>query len=273
VLHVIFAVVVGFICFRLVDVVADLLYKLTERSDSSLNNMIVPIVTTALRMTVVILVVLEIATAISDQPPSAVLAGLGAGGLAIGLAAQETIKNLFGSVMIFADRPFELGERIVVDGHDGPVESVGFRSTRIRTLQGHLVTVPNGEMANKTIQNIGKRSFIRKTMNIRIASDTPPEKIKRALDILRELLDDHEGMQEELPPRVFLEDFLESAINLRAIYWYHPPDYWEFCAFGERLNMLVVEQFLAAEVRFAIPTQQIILKHDLDQFTNVDAKD
>ena len=108
--------------FRLVDVVVELLRQLAERTGSTLNNMLVPIVSTSMRVTVVVLVMLEIFTAVSDQPPSTVIAGLGAGGLALGLAAQDTIKNFFGSLMIYADRPFELGERIVVDGHDGPVE-------------------------------------------------------------------------------------------------------------------------------------------------------
>ncbi len=171
--------------------------------------------------------------------------------MAIGLAAQDTIKNFFGSMMIYADRPFELGDRIVIDGHDGPVESVGFRSTRIRTLDGHLVAVPNGEMAYKTIHNIGKRPYIRRIMNIRVAYDTPPEQVRKALAILRELLTDHEGMEEKYPPRVFLHDFLETAINIRAVYWYHPPAYWDFCDYGERLNLEIVERFGAAGIRFA----------------------
>ena len=137
-------------------------------------------------------------TALSDKPPSSVIAGLGVSGLALGLAAQDTLKNFFGSVMIFADRPFELGDRIVVDGHDGPVESVGFRSTRIRTLDGHLVTVPNGEIAHRTIHNIGKRPYIRRVMNVRIAYDTPPEKLERALAIIADALKDHEGMNPEI---------------------------------------------------------------------------
>ncbi len=207
---------IGYISFRLVDVAVEMLREFAKRTGSTLNDMLVPIVSTSLRLTILVLVALEIATSISEQPPSAVIAGLGAGGLAIGLAAQDTIKNFFGSLMIYADRPFELGERIVIDGHDGPVEGVGFRSTRIRTLDGHLVTVPNGEMAYKTIQNIGKRPYIRRVMNIRVAYDTAPEQMQRALEVVRELLDGHEGMQEELPPRVFLHDFLDTAINLRA---------------------------------------------------------
>lgn len=260
VIHVIFSLLIGYIFFRTVDVLVEFLRQVAVKSGSTLNDMLVPIVSTSLRLTVIVLVLLEIMTAISDKPPSTVIAGLGAGGLAIGLAAQDTIKNFFGSVMIYADRPFELGDRIVIDGHDGPVEAVGFRSTRIRTLDGHLVTVPNGEMAYKTIHNIGKRPFIRRIINIRVAYDTPPEKVRTALSVLRELLADHEGMEENFPPRVFLHDFLETAINIRAIYWYHPPAYWDFCDFSERLNLEIVERFQAAGIQFALPAQRLFLE-------------
>jgi MscS family membrane protein len=261
-IRVIFAVVIGYILFRLVDVAVELLRGLAKRSGSTLNDMLVPIVSTSLRLTIIVMVCLEIATTISDKPPSAVLAGLGAGGLAIGLAAQDTIKNFFGSLMIYADRPFELGERIVIDGFDGPVEAVGFRSTRIRTLDGHVVTVPNGELAYKTIQNIGKRPYIRRVMNLRLASNTSPELVQRALDILRDLLDGHEGYREELPPRVFLHDFMETAINVRAIYWYHPPEYWDYCDYSERLNLEVVNRFTTEGIRFALPSQRLFLSQE-----------
>ena len=265
VIHVVFALLIGYILFRMVDVIVEFLRQVAVKSGSTLNDMLVPIVSTSLRLTVIVLVLLEIATAISDQPPSSVIAGLGAGGLAIGLAAQDTIKNFFGSMMIYADRPFELGDRIIIDGHDGPVESVGFRSTRIRTLDGHLVTVPNGEMAYKTIHNVGKRPYIRRIMNIRVAYDTSPEKVRTALTILREVLANHEGMKEDFPPRVFLHDFLETAINIRAIYWFHPPAYWDFCDFSERLNLEIVERFGAAGIRFALPAQRLFLESDSNQ--------
>ena len=260
IIHVIFALLIGYILFRMVDVIVEFLRQIAVKSGSTLNDMLVPLVSTSLRLTVIVLVVLEIMTAVSDQPPSTVIAGLGASGLAIGLAAQDTIKNFFGSVMIYADRPFELGDRIVIDGHDGPVEAVGFRSTRIRTLDGHLVTVPNGEMAYKTIHNIGKRPYIRRIMNIRIAYDTPPENVRTALAILREVLANHEGMEEDYPPRVFLHDFLEAAINIRAIYWFHPPAYWDYCDFSERLNLQIIERFESAGIRFALPAQRLFLE-------------
>jgi MscS family membrane protein len=262
IVRVLFTIVIAYAAYRLVDVVIEAIRDLTRRAGGTLNDMVVPVVGTTLRLLVVVLAFLEIVTYLSDKPPSSVIAGLGIGGLAIGLAAQDTLKNFLGSLAIFLDQPFELGDRIVVDGHDGPVEAVGFRSTRIRTLDGHLVVVPNGAMADKTIHNIGKRPFIRQKTNVRIAYDTPPEKIERALEIIRELLDKHEGMQESHPPRVFLNDFLETSINILIIYWYHPPAYWEFCAFHERFCLEFVKRFKAEGIRFALPAQTLYLAGD-----------
>jgi len=161
--------------------------------------------------------------------------------------------------MIFADRPFDVGDRVVVDGHDGPVEHVGLRSTRIRTLEGHLVTVPNGELANKTIHNIGKRPYIRKIMNVTITYDTPPEKVERAVEILREIFDQHEGMDENFPPRVYFNDFNADSLNIIVIFWYHPPAYWDFLDFCERVNLEIFRRYNAEGIDFAFPTQTLFL--------------
>ena len=117
-------------------------------------------------------------------------------------------------------------------------------------------------MANKTICNVGKRPYIRRIMNIRVSYDTPPEKVQRALEILRELLANHEGMQEEFPPRVFHHDFLDTAVNIRVIYWFHPPAYWDYCDFSERLNLQIAERFRADGIRFALPSQRLFLADD-----------
>jgi MscS family membrane protein len=265
IVRVLFTLVVAYAAYRLVDVVIEFIRVLTRRAGGSLNDMVVPVVSTSLRLTIFVLTFLEIATYLSDKPPSSVIAGLGIGGLAIGLGAQDTLKNFFGSVAIFLDRPFELGDRIQVDGHDGPVEYVGFRSSKIRTLDGHLVTVPNGEMAHKTIQNIGRRPFIRRVMDVRLAYDTPVERIERALAILRALVEKHEGRKSELPPRVFLHELEEAAVSVRVIYWYHPPDYWEYVAFGERFNLEIMRRFEAEGIRFALPAQTLFLAGDADR--------
>jgi len=210
-----------------------------------------------------------VAQVVSDKPVSSILAGLGIGGLAFALAAQDSLKHLFGSVVIFADRPFEVGDRLVVDGHDGPVEEVGFRSTRLRTLDGHLVTIPNGELVNKSIKNISKRPYIRRLCNFTITYDTPPDKVERAVAIIKELLDNHEGMHPDFPPRVYFNDFNSASLNLFVIYWYHPPAYWDFLAFGERFNLAVFRRFGEEGIDFAFPTQTLYLAGDEKRPLNI----
>ena len=253
---------VGYMLYWLVEVPSTWFARMAEKTESKLDNMLAPIVLKSLRVTVVLLVLVQIAQILSDKPITSVIAGLGIGGLAVALAAQDTIKNFFGSLVLFVDKPFELGDRIVIDGHDGPVEEVGFRSTKIRTLEGHLVTIPNGELANKTIQNIGKRPHIRRIVNITITYDTPAEKIERAIAIVKELLENHEGMHEDYPPRVYLSNLNADSLNIMAIYWYHPPNYWDYMTFTERFNKEVLRRYNEEGIDFAFPTQTMYLAGD-----------
>ena len=182
--------------------------------------------------------------------------------MAVALAAQDSIKNFFGSIVLLIEKPFEIGDRVVIDGHDGPVKSIGLRSTKIQTLDGHLVTVPNGELANKTIQNIGKRPYIRRITNLTITYDTAPEKVDRALDIVKELLDNHEGMKKDLPPRIYFNAFNADSLNIMVIYWYHPPNYWDFMAFSERFNKAIFQKFQDEGIDFAFPSQTVYMAGD-----------
>ncbi len=253
------ATAIGYAIYSLVDIIDHYLRQMSERTESRVDDVLAPLVGKSIRITVMILVVMNVVQQVSGKSITTILAGLGVGGLAIALAGQDTIKNFFGSVVILGDRPFEIGDRIVFDGHDGPVESVGFRSTRIRTLNGHLVTIPNSEMVNRTVQNIGRRPYIKRVANITITYDTPPAKVTRALEIVRAILHDHEGMNPDFPPRVYFSDFNDWALNLLMIYWYHPPEYWDYMAFTERVNMEILEQFNAEGIEFAFPSQSIYL--------------
>ncbi|MBW1667215.1 MAG: mechanosensitive ion channel family protein [Deltaproteobacteria bacterium] len=253
---------IGYMLYWLVDVPSAWLARMARKTESKLDDMVVPILRKSLRVTIVILVLVQIIQILSEKPITSVIAGLGIGGLAIALAAQDTIKNFFGSIVLFVDKPFEMGDRIVVEGHDGPVEEVGLRSTKIRTLDGHLITVPNADLANKTIQNIGRRPYIRRIADITITYDTPPEKVDRALEILKEILENHEGMKEDFPPRVYFNEFNADSLNIRVIYWYHPPNYWDFMAFSERFNKEVFRRFNEEGIEFAFPTQTLFLAGD-----------
>lgn len=259
---ILFVLCVTWILYCLVDVVDHWLQRMTNRTASTMDDMLAPLVRKSVRVTLVVLALLQVATMLSDKPLTSVVAGLGVGGLAVALAAQETVKNFFGSLVIFADKPFLLGDRVLVDGFDGAIEEVGFRSTRLRTLDGQLVTIPNGELANKSILNISKRPYIKRVFNVTITYDTPPEKVKRAIEILKEILHDHEGQYPEFPPQVYFNDFNDCSLNILVIYWFHPPDYWAALAFGEHVNIQILERFNSEGIEFAFPTRTLFLASD-----------
>jgi len=260
-LEVLLTISIALFAYYLVEVPSSWLNSQTEKTESKFDDMLVPVVRKSLRVTVVLFALVSIAQSLSDKPVSALLAGLGLGGLAFALAAQDTIKNLFGSLVIFTDKPFGLGDRINYDGHDGVIEEVGLRSTRLRRLDGHQVTIPNGELANKSIHNISKRPFIRRIFTLGVTYDTTPEKVSRAKEILENVLKDHEGMDPkgEMLPRVYFSDFSSSSLDFKCMYWYHPAAYWDYMKFSEWVNLEILRRFNEEGIEFAFPTQTIHL--------------
>jgi MscS family membrane protein len=198
-------------------------------------------------------------------PIFGVLAGVGVGGLAVALAAQDSLKNLLGSLMIFMDQPYKPGQRIVVQGYDGFVEEIGLRSTRLRLLSGAMATIPNETMARLEIENIGQRNLIRRNMKLSLHYETPVAKVEQAVSIVKDILEDHEGMLPKLPPRVFFTDFDDGTLNIFAAYWYSPPRRWKVLAFDESVNLEILRRFEAAEIKLAYPTSTTYLAQPNDQ--------
>lgn len=193
------------------------------------------------------------------------LTGLGVGGLALALAARPTIENLIGGFMILADRPYRVGQRIKVRGHDGRVQQIGIRSTKIQLLSGPQLTIPNEEMARAEIENVSRRQNIKRSENIAIRYNTPPEKVKKAVDIIRDILDDHEGMDPERPPRVYFTKFNPDSLNISIRYWYHPAERWKSRAFGQKVNLRIMEEFRKEGIKFAVPTTTTYLAQEDEQ--------
>ena len=248
--------------YGLLDVVDYELTKYAQREETGVDQTFVQMVRIFSRVIVIAVGAIYLLRVVSGKPMSTLLAGLGIGGLAIALASQDTLKNFFGSIVIMLDKPFRVGQRVVVEGNDGVVEEIGFRSTRVRTLTGHLVTVPNEKMASANIENIGHRPSIRRLSNITITYDTPLQKVEKAVNIIRNILDNHEGMHPDFPPRVYFNEFNDASLNILMIYWYHPPDYWAFVAFSERVNLQIMHEFEKEGIEFAFPTTTTYLAHD-----------
>jgi MscS family membrane protein len=193
------------------------------------------------------------------------LAGLGVGGLAVALAARPTLENLIGGFMILLDRPYRVGQRVMVKGYDGNVEKIGWRSTRIRLRAGPQVTIPNEEMARLDIENIDRRPFIRRLANITITYNTPPEKVERAIQIIKDILDNHEGMDPGAPPWIFFDEFNADSLNIVVYYWYHPPLLEKFYMFSEKFNLQIMRAFEKEGIAFAFPTTTTYLTQGGEQ--------
>ena len=248
--------------YRLIELLVYELSNFAQRKDNLLDQTFVQMMRMIARIVVVVFGAIYLIRAISGKPLSALLAGLGIGGLAVALAAQDTLKNFFGSIMIMLDKPFTVGQRVTFGGYDGTVEEIGFRSTRMRTLSGHVVTIPNEKIATDSVENIARRPSIRRLSNITVTYDTPLDKVQKAVEIIREILDNHEGMDPDFPPRVYFNEFNADSLNILMVYWYFPPDYWAYLDFSQRVNMEIMRRFEEEGIEFAFPTTTTYLAHD-----------
>ena len=210
------------------------------------------------------------------------VAGAGVSGLAVALAAQGALKNIFGGIELALDKPFNVGQRVKMSGYEGTVEEISLRSTKLRTMDGNQITIPNEQVANMDLENVGRRPHIRRRFSITLPYDTPVVNIHRAVDILQDILSVPESTaaqgkpsdirvgrlqseahpneainKQDYPPRVYFNALNADSLNILVTYWFHPPDRWRYYEHAHYINMLIVERFNDADIDFAFPSQTI----------------
>jgi len=262
VIKLLIALVVFWAVWRSISDLTRMIVWASSRTQSTLDDQMAALIRKVLRLFLLVVFVLYVVSEIFEQDIAGVLAGLGIIGLAVSLAAQDSLKNLFGSFTIFADRPFKLGEAVRFGGHFGAIQEIGFRSTKMRTFEGHLITIPNSQIVNEVVENVGARPHIRRWFTIGVTYDTPPEKLDEAVQILRSVLDGHEGSSPDFPPRVHFYEYGAFSLDILVVYYYHPNDWWAYVEFSERFNREVFERFNEAGIDFAFPTQTLHLAGD-----------
>ena len=265
------AVVFFWYLFNIVSTVELTLKKFIAKHDTPLTEQIVPIVRKTLRLFVAIVGFLFIMQDVFGRDIGSWLAGLGIAGLAVSLAAQDSLKNFFGSITLLLDRPYVVGQWITYQGFSGTVEAIGFRSTRLRMFDGTLVTVPNSDIVNGSVQNYSLRPYIRRQLNITLTYDTSPTKMREAVKIIKDLLNSpefrdnvHDAVNPEVfPPRVHFSDFNADSLNIQVFYYYRPAtDYWGYMAYTERFNLALMQAYEQAGIEFAYPTRTLYLAGD-----------
>lgn len=258
---VIVAVSITYMLLKFIDLVMSYWrQRARAEADRAFDEQLFPIIRKTLKVFVIVVAALVTLDNIGINVTAAI-ASLSIGGLAVGLAAQDTLGNLFGAVSVFVDKPFRIGDRVKLDNVDGIVESIGLRSTRVRNLDGHLITVPNKTMGNATITNITRRPNIKTVMNISITYDTPAEKVKRALAILSDIYKGH-AMTHDV--WISFDKFADSSLNILVIHWWNSTVYKDYLAGMQEMNLAIKERFDAEQISFAFPTRTLYVKQDSD---------
>ena len=249
-----------YVMLKLIDLALGLWRERAQAgSDRAFDNQLFPVISKSLKLFAVIVAVLVTASNLHINITGA-LASLSVGALAIGLAAQDTLANLFGAVAVFIDKPFRIGDEIRLEGVTGTVESIGLRSTRLRSPDGHHVTIPNKTVGNDTITNVTRRTNIRTEMNIGLTYDLPAEKVRRALEILDETYRGH-PMTADLT--VTFNKFTDSSLNILVVHCWKGTDGAAQQAGMQELNLKIKERFDAEGITFAFPARAVYLKQGI----------
>jgi MscS family membrane protein len=252
-LQLLIVVSITWLLARLADsVFTHYLAPLAERSENDLDDQLLPIVRKGAKLSIWALGII-VALNNSGYDVGAVLAGLGIGGLALAMAAKDTVSNVFGGFTIFTDRPFTLGDRIRVGDYDGTVKEIGIRSTRLQTLAGTLVTIPNASFSDNAVENVSAEPSRKVVMNLGLTYDTTPEGMERGMAILREIGAANDSLEENV--LVAFNEFGDSAMNILLIYYIKSGS--DILGAMTAINMEILRRFGEAGLEFAFPTQTL----------------
>jgi MscS family membrane protein len=246
---------VTIVLYKLVNVLAFFMERLADRTESTLDDQLVPLIRKALKAFVLLVGLLFILQNL-DYNITALLAGLSLGGLAFALAAQDTLKNLFGSIMIFMDRPFQVGDWIMGTGIDGSVEEVGFRTTRVRTFHNSLTSVPNGRIADMTVDNMGKRQYRRYKTMLSLTYDTPPHHLDAFVEGLKKIVKDHPQAVFE-KSHIYFTNFGAASLDVLFYIFFEVPTWGDELRSKHEVNLSILKLADELDIRFAFPTQTL----------------
>ncbi len=190
---------------------------------------------------------------------SAMLAGLGVGGIAIGLAAQKSIENLIGGITLYTAQPVRIGDFCRAGDTLGVIEEIGLRSTAVRTLDRTLVTIPNAHMANMDIENWAMRDRILYRKSIRLRNDTTPDQVRAVLGGVRNMFETHPDVDPD-PARIRFTEYGEYSLNLEIFAYIKTRDFNEYLAKVEEMNLNILDIISAAGTQLALPARSVRLE-------------
>lgn len=239
---------------RLLDaLMEEYLVPLVEKTESDLDDQLLPIARKAFRITIWVMAII-IGLDNAGYDVTTIIAGLGLGGLAFALAAKDSVSHLFGGFVIFTDKPFTINDRIISHDYEGIVKEIGIRSTRIRTLDGREVIIPNADIANYSIVNVSSEPERKITVDLGLTYDTSHENIQKAMDLLQQITVKNTDVNESKTVAAFIA-FGDFSLNVRFIYYIKKGS--DIFNTMTDINLEVLKTFNANGLEFAFPTQTI----------------
>lgn len=187
---------------------------------------------------------------------TSLVAGVGIGGIAIALAVQNILGDLFASVSIMLDKPFIVGDFIIVDEHAGSVENIGLKTTRVRSLSGEQLVFSNNDLLSSRIKNYKQMQERRILFTIGVTYDTPSEKLESIPIIIKEIIDKLEKTRFD---RAHFKEFGDFSLNFEIVYYMLVPTYIDYVDAQQAINLELYRRFEKEEIEFAYPTQTILL--------------
>ena len=231
--------------------------RYTETTESKLDDQMVPLFRKSVKLTVSVVLLLMVIQNLGYSV-SSLLASLGIGGLAIALAARDAMANFFGSIVIFTDRPFQVGDWIVVGDVEGTVEEVGFRTTRVRQFDKAMVTVPNSRFTDSSVVNFSNRSIRRMKFEVGLTYDTSAEQMRMFLSRVNDLLRAHPGLDQTFHFARFVS-MGAYALNVQIYAFSTTKDWVTWLETRESLMLQIMELVEESGLAFAFPTQTIVM--------------
>ncbi len=257
------AVAIIMVAYRAIDIGVDVLARRASETETMLDDSLVPLLRTTMRLFVTAIGILFVLQNLNVNV-SSLVAGLGLGGLAIALAAQDTVRNVLAGATIFADKPFEVGDWVVVDGVEGTVETVGFRSTRVRTFYNSLVSVPNGNLMNAGIDNMGQRRWRRYKTTLGVGYHTTADQMQAFVEGIRAIIRANPGMRQDYYIVEF-HGFGATSLDVLLYCFMDASDWNEELRTRHVLNLDIMRLAESLQVEFAFPTQTLHIAAMPDQ--------
>lgn len=264
IINILVLLLVAWLFIRFVDaLVLFYLKPFAEKTESALDDQLIPVVRKVTKIGI-LLIFLVIILSSFGYDVTALLAGLGIGGLAIAFAAQETIADVFGGVSLFTSRPFLVGDYVQAASIEGTVTEIGLRFTRIRDPQNKLITIPNSKIAKEVIINYSNAVPRGIDLTLSLTYQTTPEQLKKAIQIVKDIISSHPDCTTE--PIIIFNNFGSSSLDLLVRYFIKNPvtpkdsKTPKVLKVKNEINMRILEEFNKAGLAFAYPTQTIFLK-------------